>query len=809
VTPDRQKLRTWVAGALLAGAIIALFFSPLLDPDTVAVSRDLPFLHLPLRTTFAELATDRLPQWNPRIHGGQPVLSNPHYAAFYPVTWLALVLPAHVAINLTILLHLALAFAGAWRLAARLGCRPAACALAAVAYAGSGTYVSLAGLLLLFTGMAWFPWLLAWADETLRPAAGAGGVRAPLLLALGLALQILNGDPASVVLTGLGLLALGAEALARRPPAAEPGGRLRRLRRLAAALGLGGLLASVQILPTLSRLGETARGEGLDLERATVWSAPPLRLVDAIFPRAYGDSMRDEESLYFGWRLHDRQYPFITSLYVGLLPWVLAISTLAAGRLPYRASWIVLVAAGLALALGRHNPLYGLLHGALPFVGAMRYPEKFLLLSVLVLPFPAACGFERLLAARAERGDGRGRAAPLLAAAVLAVASVWAASAAAWPERLASFVRANSGMTPSPATVAAGVEYLRGQAQLAVAVSGAVLAWLLLARGRRLSQGALVASALVLVLGDLWLYGRRLNQVMTAEEFFRPPGLAQEAGAAGGRLFTDTAFFSGPTLGARIGPPGFQQLLALLQRLHPYSATLWRLEYALHEDFDIMMTYWARLPLAALHADWTDGERRLRLLGAWHAAQLLHVLQPEELLSEFARTGAPPAPARLERNPHLLPRWRFVGAAVFHPDKVEALRAARLQDYALAEREHLVTPGAGDAGGERRFAAASLGETAEAGDRIRVRYRSPGPALLVGAVTYDVGWSAAVDGRPVSLVPTAIGQLAAELPAGEHALELRFRDPWVAVGASASTTGLLLVLLVLLRARRSAAPAAA
>jgi hypothetical protein len=176
---------------LLGAAWLLSLFAPLLSPGTVLANRDVPLFHLPLRTAFRWLAEEGLPVWNPWLNGGQPVLSNPSYAAFYPPSWLALVLPPAYALNLLVVLHAAIAFAGAWWLARRLGADRGGAALAAVGYTGSGTLLSLISALTLFCSMAWFPWFLGWTDAALRaePGPKPGNWRRPALLA-GIALAL-------------------------------------------------------------------------------------------------------------------------------------------------------------------------------------------------------------------------------------------------------------------------------------------------------------------------------------------------------------------------------------------------------------------------------------------------------------------------------------------------------------------------------------------------------------------------------------------------------------------------------------------
>ena len=84
---------------LLLGCLLALFYAPLADPQAILATRDMVEYHLPMRIAFAHLASVGLPQWDPFAHGGQPLLSNPNYGALYPLSWLALLFPPAMALN--------------------------------------------------------------------------------------------------------------------------------------------------------------------------------------------------------------------------------------------------------------------------------------------------------------------------------------------------------------------------------------------------------------------------------------------------------------------------------------------------------------------------------------------------------------------------------------------------------------------------------------------------------------------------------------------------------------------------------------
>src|ERR1700712_5699524 len=157
-------MRRWISvlsPALLAASWLGSLFAPLLVPGQALANRDIPLFHLPLRSAFRELAAFGLPLWNPWLHGGQPLLSNPSYGAFYPPNWLIFAMPPYFALSLLAMLHVGLAFAGAWRLARRLGCGRGAAALAGIGYSGCGAYFSQLSAFTLLLSLAWLPWLLA------------------------------------------------------------------------------------------------------------------------------------------------------------------------------------------------------------------------------------------------------------------------------------------------------------------------------------------------------------------------------------------------------------------------------------------------------------------------------------------------------------------------------------------------------------------------------------------------------------------------------------------------------------------------
>jgi hypothetical protein len=778
---------------LLGTAWVALLLAPLLVPGRILANRDILLFHLPLRVCLRTLAArGALPVWNPWLNGGQPLLSNPSYAAFYPPTWLTLPLPPAYALTVVALLHGAIAFAGAWRLVRHLGAGRGAAALAAVGYTGCGALLSLLNSYTLFCSMAWFPWVLVFGDAALRRSAGPAGawLRPALFAAMALALQLLNGEPSTVMVSGLGLLALAVAALVEEPATAA-----RRLWRVLVPPLAAAALAAVQLLPTAGRLAVTSRSGGLSQAEATKWSAPPERLVELALPRFFGDPTRQAQGLFFGHGVDDMDYPYVVSIYPGLLISLLAAAALALWPVPRRAAWIACAAGGAFLALGRHNPLYEPLRHLLPPLAVQRYPERFGILAIAPLAIVAALGWQHLLdRRRAAHGTAAADLPLALALTVLAFAGALTAMLYAAPALGVVFLRDHGLAGAGVKALANALVFLRHEGWAAIATAAAVATLLGLCRWRRPPPALLSALAVALVGLDLWHYGHSLVRTVPAAEIAAaPPWLAELVSPPGARLFVETTSEEREILLA--GGDVDQALArASLARLTPYSAALWQVPYAANYDYDRMLTHWGDVTLRVLHAELSQKpDMAIRLLGAWGVAGMLlrastAAGQPEEAAASqptVVGAAAVVVPRRAVRNPFTLPIYRFVPRVSFHPTYGSALYLARAQGYGLARHEHCVRAAAPPATASYPTPPQVLAFEPGAG-RLALRYRAPQGGFFVAAMTFDDGWQATVDGARHTVYATAAGQLGVELPPGEHRMVLAYRDRLLAAGATIS-----------------------
>jgi hypothetical protein len=771
---------------LLGIAWVVVQFRPLLSVDRVLSNRDIQLFHLPLRTCFSRLVRLGLATWNPWLHGGQPLLSNPSYAAFYPPNWITLVLPVGFALDLLAVFHGAVAFAGAWFLARRLGAGRGAAAVAAIGYSGSGAFLSLLSAFTLLCSMAWFPWVLAFGDATMRRR--EGWLRPALLAGAALGLQLLNGEPASVLVSGLGFVAVAIPALMQEP---------RRIARIALPVVVAVALAAVQLVPTASRLADSPRGQGLSAEDASLWSAPPARAIELIFPHFYGDPGRDRDGLFFGWGVNDRDYPYVISIYPGLLLSLVAIAGLCLWPIPRRPTWILAVLFGLFLALGRHNPLFEPVRGALPILAALRFPEKFLILTVAALTMAGALGWQRIIDER-RRGNGAAVDLPLaLAVAALGVAVALGCLMGLRPALLVGWIHQHGYPGLDASGVKRAVEAIHADVWQASATAAGAVLLLIAVRVRRIPERLIQASAVAFLAVDLWHYGHTLIRTIPASLDDSPPSLVS-AIPRGSRVYIEPAPGTPDVV-----PAGGDRSSALdraqIGRLEPFSGVLWHVPYALNEDFDLTLTRWASLALAVVRAEWEqEPELAKRVLGAWGVQTILYRHRPPG--SDVPASDAGTHAVYPEHNPYGLPRFRFVEQVHMLPTYEEALAAARANRYRLALVEFCWRPGQPPE--TLSFARVpNIDHALDNGGEIRLRYRGTAPTFFVVAATYDTGWEGSVEGRRLTVLPTALGQIGIALPAGNHELLLTFRERFLPLGQAITFAALALLVIGLVSAR--------
>lgn len=495
-------------------ALIALFFNRMAFSNLILARGDTFLYFYPYWNAAATaVRAGRVPLWNPDIFMGAPFLANSQAGFFYPLNWpLWLLASTPYAVSATILLHVAIAGAGAY-LAGRRALaleRPAALFGAAL-FALGGYLTAQVEHVNQLQALAWLPWLFVvlapWTNEKTPGGRMVAGTVAALAVLF--ALQLLAGHTQSVFISAVAVtLWLGARLWPPRRdlPAIHRSALGRAAIALAGGAALAGALAAIQLLPTLELAALSSRRGGLPFNEVVSFSWNPLHLTRALLP-TYGAPLFSE--------------------YVVFLPLTaLALAIVGAWRWRRDAvvrPWVVLLVVALVLALGRFTPLYYLL-GHLPGFDLFRVPARWLAPASLSMALLAGVGWQRLAglsalepASAAARAARRDLAHPLAAATVtMVLLVVWGYAAGL----LVRFVPAGAEAPFAPPSARDLLGWLVEAALLGL------LLWATLTAPRIRARRA-PYDVMVLALAVLWLGTRGLpyNQLTTPAAAFdlRPP----------------------------------------------------------------------------------------------------------------------------------------------------------------------------------------------------------------------------------------------------------------------------------------------
>ena len=331
-------------------------------------------------------ATGGFALWNPYLFGGMPYVGAMHGDIFYPTAFMRLAMPTDVAMTWGMIIHYILGGFATYLFLRALGLKFVGALVGAVAYMLSGwnaSYVTPGHDGKIFVG-AMLPLAMLCVLRGIRD--GKDWAWGGLAAVVGLGMLSPHPQLMQYLLMGTGVFALYvAFGMGTESPA-----RPVVIRRLAFALGavvLGFAVSAIQYLPVMEYTPFSPRAGGRDYAFATLYSFPPVELINTVIPQFTGILEK-----YWGPnRIHHH------SEYVGASVWLLVVAAFSSRARNRHVIFFGGMAALFTLwALGGNTPFYQLIYALVPGSKFFRAPSTVFYVATFALAVLAGFGAQAI-----------------------------------------------------------------------------------------------------------------------------------------------------------------------------------------------------------------------------------------------------------------------------------------------------------------------------------------------------------------------------------------------------------------------------
>lgn len=679
-----------------------------------------------------EILRGHFPLWASGIGGGQPFFAAMQTAVLSPFTLLDYVLPFPASLTADAATRLFVGGLGMVFFLRALPLSPAAAIFGGVAYLlNPFSIVWLEHPLAAVA--AWLPWMLLGVDSCARRF----DRRSICGLALVTVAMLFSGHPETAFKV---LLLAGPYALFRGWSAGTP---VRSIGAVAAAIGLGALLASVQLVPFLEY---ASRSRVLAVRAASntpLFTSSFVSFVTAFVPDFYGTPIRRD--FVIAGNYCEQQ------IYSGLAAWLLACAASTHRR--HRSAALFFSLAGVVAVL----IMYGtpVARAAIWLVPPLRVAalSRFGLIAIAGVAICAGIGLDALLH---EPPSPRARLLALVGC--LAIGLV-----------VLGYLLEQRTMLVAARHWDATV---RSAMQSSVFLVGSAA---LIATAQRLGARIAAVGLTGILAADLLWFASGFHPMMPPEHSF--PATRE----------TDLVK----------ADPGVFRVAGWMDILIPNTALVYGLRDVRSYDGVGIREYFDLLDVGFHYTGATH-----QLVNVAHPG-LLDLLNIKYVLTA-ADVDLPPerfqrlldGPTRVYRNERVQPRAFLVDGHVVLQgndargamrDKLDLTRVAVL-DAPLA------------ASAQPETAVLDVGRTTMLryeDERVAITTRADGRRLLVLTDVHYPGWTATIDGQPVPILRADYAFRAVSVPAGEHFVEFRYQPSSFRYGALGSLGGVLVVALML------------
>ncbi|MBM3822211.1 MAG: YfhO family protein [Verrucomicrobia bacterium] len=747
-TPGLFNDGFWWAMALL----LLVQWGPVLLGWRSLFTRDFLGFGYPLAWHLREsLGTGEFPLWNAHLMAGTPHGAQWNTMVWYPPMLLLVWLPMPWGLNVFNLVHWVW---GAWGMRRWVagdtgdGNSPHwSAGVAGVSYGCGGLMLTAMMWPNNAAALGWAPWLI----RAVQRAVAEGG-RSSAWAAACVAMQLLCGAPEITGFTWLLALCVGCFQAREKGVSVWLGlGRLSTV--FALAIGMG----AVQWVPFLELLSQSHRDAAY---AGNEWSMSWAGMAAMVLP--WFQTVLDRDGVRY-----QVSQQWLTSPYAGVA--VLTFSILALIWIRRSAVRVAAVCAGLlaALSMGSDGLLLDRLRQVLPWLGAMRYPVKFVVPLLLVMPWLAGLALREWFRDEEDSRKRREFAWVMLGAALsilLLGASEWIRAESAWPAEFAVHL----------------------VTRLAVLAALAGILWRWKTRGALSYPWVMPALVFALVGWDLLEANRHIGPTV-------PAALMQPAGDGASRSVNAAVLDPKPVIGAG--------------RAHVTAAGRRRLDAELFVSPEAAV----QIPRLALVLNMSllegipklDGFLSLYLPRTLQWLGLLDKLPEAARLrwlsfvgvTHLARDAKPWIWDRIEGDGQWM-RWIPEARQVSEVTASEIVTSTDFDPYQV-----ILVEGGEDSGADSASimspAANSREEARQSTPRVQVKVathhrwlvevEAERAGYLFFAMAHERGWQAKADGMPIPILRANVAFQAVRLEAGRHRIEWRYRPRTQAWGVSISS----------------------
>ena len=396
--------------ALLIG-LTACYFAEALFCNGFLAFRDLSRYFYPVRLfTVEAMKSGTIPLWNPYIFCGIPNLAFQQAAVFYPLSIVYYLLPFCLAFNVFLLIHIPLAGVFVYYLARRWGMGSSGSLVSAITFIFSGYVISLLNLPTTLSCVIWLPAVLLFFDKGLTD----DKMKYILISSLFLGTMFLGGEPSIFYST---LWVLLFYALFFRLNNRQSCPLMRVGSYYSATVIFGSLLSMVHLAPFIELMRFSDRAMLLGAySGATTWSMPVRDTFNFFIPFISRTDF-SKESYWI-------EQSWAALVYLGVFSALLLAMTIF-----FKKGWRVwflwfIGILFLFISFGGNTPFYYLIYKFVPGFKMIRYPVRFLYVTIFAAAMLCGAGFDAYIRARASQ-DPRLKAFSMILLPILLLSALY------------------------------------------------------------------------------------------------------------------------------------------------------------------------------------------------------------------------------------------------------------------------------------------------------------------------------------------------------------------------------------------------